>query len=372
MNGVDLARFEFDYDTTWQAFFLDADLNIYSRYGGRDEESTDGRHSKESLLTTMREVLEVHQRRQERAKVLPRIADDHQKKGRGFSGAAETGSPNASPDAGAHDIDKDLHPPPGKPTTPEDIPLLKRNHHGCVHCHQVQEFRILQAFFDKSFSREQLFGFPLPENIGIRFDRRHGHKIEAVIPGSAAEKAGLLAGDVVTRANDVPIHSEQDVRWALHRAAENDKPMITVLRGATDAGSLRSIRVEVAPQAGWRQTELSWRRSLRSVPFPVGCLAYPLGSEERHKAGLPDGRLAIKVLSIRGSGLATSVGLLKGDLIVGQDGRQSSRSFEEFKSDLLRRYSPGDVVRLTVLRDGETVELSGPFPDWHTTNTSVP
>src|SRR5262245_65884185 len=67
MNGVDLARFEFDYDTTWQGFFLDADLNSYSRYGGRDETSADGRQSKESLLTTMREVLEVHQRRRERA-----------------------------------------------------------------------------------------------------------------------------------------------------------------------------------------------------------------------------------------------------------------------------------------------------------------
>ena len=35
MNHVDLARFEFDYDTTWTSFFLDADLNVYSRYGGR-------------------------------------------------------------------------------------------------------------------------------------------------------------------------------------------------------------------------------------------------------------------------------------------------------------------------------------------------
>jgi S1-C subfamily serine protease len=80
----------------------------------------------------------------------------------------------------------------------------------------------------------------------------------------------------------------------------------------------------------------------------------------------------MKVLSIRGTGLATSVGLQKGDLIVANDGRQSSRTFEEFKSDLLRRYSPGDKVHLTVLRDGKTIELEGSFPDWHTTNTSVP
>src|SRR5436189_2578241 len=140
MNGVDLARFEFDYDTTWQAFFLDADLSVYSRYGGRDETSADGRLSKDSLLTTMREVLEVHSRRNER-----------------------TGR-----------VDLDLHPRPGKATIPEEIPLLKAAHQGCVHCHQVQEYRLLQAFHDGRFERQLVFGFPLPESVGIRFDRDHG------------------------------------------------------------------------------------------------------------------------------------------------------------------------------------------------------
>ena len=294
------------------------------------------------------------------------------REGRGEGGPASSNPLGTSRGEGGRESDDDLHPPPEKTSTPEDIPLLKRSHQGCVHCHQVQEFRILQAFHDKTFSREQLFGFPLPENIGIRFDRTHGHKIEAVIPDSAAAKAGLVAGDVVTRVAKVPIHSEQDVRWALHRAAEGDKPKVTIVRPATDAEPERIIRVELAPEPDWRQTELGWRKSLRSVPFPVGCLAYPLGREERRAANLEDDRLAIKVLSIRGSGLASSVGLQKGDLIIALDGKRTSRSFEEFKSDLLRRYSPGDKVRLTVFRNGKTVELEGPFPAWHTTDTSVP
>src|SRR5436190_12921809 len=126
MNGVDLSRFEFDYDTTWTAFFLDADLNIYSRYGGRDGGAPDGRHSKESLMQTMDEVLAVHER-QRRA-----------------------------PDP------RNVHPAPPKRSTPEEIPLLGANHRGCVHCHQVQEYRLLQAHRDKTFTTAQLFGFPLP------------------------------------------------------------------------------------------------------------------------------------------------------------------------------------------------------------------
>ncbi len=347
MNGVDLARFEFDYDTTWQAFFLDSHLRVYSRYGGRDEHSADGRQSIESLLTTMREVLEVHERRQARAEPPPREGRD------------EGG-------------DTDFHPPPGKRNTPEDIPLLARSHQGCVHCHQVAEYRLLQAFYDKTFSREQLFKFPLPENVGLRFDRTHGHRVEAVLPESPAANAGLAAGDVVTRVNDVPVHSEQDLRWALHRAPEGDRPAVTVLRKANASDVAQTIRARLELGPKWRETELGWRKSLRSVPLPLGFLAYALGREERRSENFPEDRLFIKVVSIRGGGLAQNLSLQKGDYIVALEKNRAPRSFEDFQSDLLRRYRPGDTVRLTVLRKEKEVDLEGRFPDWHTTDTSVP
>ncbi len=342
MNGVDLARFEFDFDTTWQAFFLDSDLNIYSRYGGRDETNADARISKESLLTTMREVLEVHERRK-------------------------------SP-AGRSDLD--LHPRPSKPTTPEEIPLLKTSHQGCVHCHQIQEYRLLQAWHDQQFDRRLLFGFPLPEGIGIRFDLSHGHKIAQVTAGSPAAEAGLVAGDVVTRGGDVPVHSEQDLRWALHRIRPQERLSMTVQRAGADPSTSQSVVLNLAADGKWRETELGWRKSLRSVPLSLGFLGYALGGEERRTAKLPADRLAIRVASIRpapgAASLAGSLGLQKGDLIVSLAGSHEPRSLDEFKSDLIRRYLPGDKVTLAVLRDGETIELEGRFPDWFTSDTSVP
>jgi S1-C subfamily serine protease len=250
---------------------------------------------------------------------------------------------------------------------------LRENHQGCVHCHQIQEYRLLQSFHDKTFRRSQLFGFPLPENIGLSFDGAHGHKIASVAPGSAAAKASLAPGDVVVGLDDVAIHSEQDVRWALHRA-ESGRPLaITVLRPArSDDDPPHSIRVELVPETGWKQTDLSWRKSLRSVPLPLGFLGYALGQEERRAADVPENRLAIRVVSLRGPGLAERLGLRKGDLIVSLDRNSARRTFEQFKSDLLRRHEPGDVVELSVLREEKSVELRGPFPDWHTTDTSVP
>ena len=69
MRGVNLALFDFDYDLTWMSFFMDAEGRIYSRYGGRDNQSADGRLSAAGLLRTMNEVLRVHAT--ETAKKLP-------------------------------------------------------------------------------------------------------------------------------------------------------------------------------------------------------------------------------------------------------------------------------------------------------------
>lgn len=341
MNGVDLARFQFDYDTTWTAFFLDADLNIYSRYGGRDENVADGRMSAGSLVQTMHEVLEVHERRNKADKTRSR---------------------------------DEFHPAPTSRTTPEDIPLLKANHQGCIHCHQVQEYRHLQAFHDGTFDRRMLFANPLPENIGLKLERRHGHRVESILPTSAAGKADFQPGDVITRLNDVPIHSEQDIRWALHRAPDGRPLEFAVTRTAADRTSVnRTITIPFdSLDKNWRQSELGWRKSLRSVPFPPGFLGYALGQEERKAAGLPENQLAIRAVSIRGRGLAENVGLSKGDTIVALEGHTAIRSFDDFRSDLLRTYAPGDRVRMTVLRDGKSVPLQGRFPDWHTSDTSVP
>lgn len=340
MNGINLARFDYDYDTTWAAFFLDSDQNVYSRYGGRDETSPEARLTKESLLQTMREVLEVHAARQARGKGK---------------------------------IDDLIQPIPERETTPEDIPLLRANHRGCVHCHQVQEYRLLQAFHYREFSRDNLFRFPLPENLGIKFDRAHGHRVAEIRADSVADQAPLLAGDVITCVNDVPVHSEEDVRWALHRAAD-DKPLVLTATRVSKTTPPNTItwQFELTPPANWRQTELWWRKSLRSVPFSLGFLGFMLARDETRAAGAPEGGLAIRVASLRGEGLATALELKTGDLIISLAGDNRPRSLDQFKSDLLRKYIPGDMVKLTVLRDGRTLELSGKFPKWHSTETTVP
>jgi serine protease Do len=338
MNGIDLRRFKFDYDTTWNSFFLDENLNIYSRYGGRDAESPEGRLSKESLLQTMQEVLDVHHNRAtaKRPGGLPLT--------------------QPVPDSGFK--------------TPEDMPLLRRNHRGCLHCHQVREYQLLQTFHDGEFTRDRLFQWPLPENVGLKFDRKHGHRLEAVLAESPAEQAGLQPGDTIVGINQIPVSSDYDVRWALQKA--DDSQPITVTAVRPQAGDEETVVVPLTPGENWRLTDLGWRRSLRSTPFPFGVRGYSLTRTQRRDADLTQEQLAVKVVAVRDTGLAQNLGIQKQDIIVAVGGRSKSRSLEGLQSDLLQLYRPGDEVHLTVLRDGQQIELRGRFPDWFTEETSVP
>lgn len=342
MNHVDLARFEFDYDTTWTSFFLDADLNVYSRYGGRDGRVADARMSRESLLHTMAEVLKTHARlrRTPPAELVQALREE-------------------------------THPVPDKAETPEDIPLLKGNHEGCVHCHQVQEYRLLQDYQDGKFERRMMFGYPLPERLGMQLTKSEGHRVEKLTADSVAEKAGLQPRDVIRKVNGIPIRSEYDIRWALHRA-EDSRPICVIVDRPMDGGAERSVEVSLQPIGPWRQSDLGWRKSLRSVPLQLGFLGYSLGRDALQKMGYAETKSMVKVIALRPPGLGQNLNIQRGDFITSVGGQTGFRTFEQFKSKLLELYQPGDTVELEVLREGKPVILKGEFPPWFTEDTSVP
>lgn len=365
MNRVDIARFEFDYDTTWAAFFADSKLRIYSRYGGRDEHEPESRLSKASLLQTMREVLDAHRA----------VSADRVGKRGGVSPPTDSNSagrgPNGTPLAKAN-VAPIWHPEPKSSTTPLDIPLLKKSHQGCVHCHQIREYSLLQAYHDKRFQRELLFTFPLPESLGIEIDRTHGHRVLRVRDGSPAAAAKLVAGDVVLRCADVPIRSDLDLRWALHRLPQTYEQVTLFVERQSAGSNSHTIEVQLPLPAEWRQSELSWRKSSRSVPSDWGFRGAALAKFERREAGLPETGLAIRVLSVKPRGLAQALGLQKGDVITALSGDTRERTLDRLRSDMLRRFGPGDEVQMTVRRDEQLLQLSGKFPAWFTEETTVP
>ena len=62
ITGVDLNLFDFDFDLTWAAFFMNTNEKIYGRYGGRDAGPADAHLTLPGLKHAMRAALAAYRR----------------------------------------------------------------------------------------------------------------------------------------------------------------------------------------------------------------------------------------------------------------------------------------------------------------------
>ncbi len=87
-----------------------------------------------------------------------------------------------------------------------------------------------------------LFAVILPEPIlGAFYDAPDGVLVVSIIEGGGAERAGLLANDVITSVNGVPVHTALDFQRA--GIAPGDVADVSVLRG----GQQLDFAVEITP-----------------------------------------------------------------------------------------------------------------------------
>ncbi len=302
---MDLRRFEFDYDLTWFVFFLNADETVYGRYGGRDAADAEARLSLKGLRYAMGRALEAHR-----------------------------------------------NPPPprplaGRPQRAEDFRAAGR-HKGCIHCHNVNEFRRADLQAAGQWDRASLWVYPLPENVGITLDVDAGDRVKSVAAGSAAAAAGLKPGDRLARLNGYPVASFADASYALHKApAEGSIPVSWVRDGEELAGVLRV-------SGGWRKTNLTWRPSLLDILPSLPFVGDDLTAGEKDKLGLPPGRAAFR----QGNGVDPALagaGLRAGDVVIGFDGAAVNGDMGDLLGFVRRNYLVGDAVTVDVLRDGKRV-----------------
>src|SRR5207302_4984763 len=139
------------------ALFLGADEKIYGRYGSRDAESADRHLSLAGLRYAMQQALATHRRRK-------------------TEGSAESNLP---------------------PRTVEQYPAAKRlKENACIHCHQVYSFHRQDLQTNGTWRREDVWVYPLPENIGLTMQVDQGNRVEVVRGDSPAHHAGFRAGDI--------------------------------------------------------------------------------------------------------------------------------------------------------------------------------
>jgi S1-C subfamily serine protease len=220
----------------------------------------------------------------------------------------------------------------------------------CIHCHQINEFRRHDAKTAGTFRREDLWVYPLPENLGLVLDTDQGNKVRSVAAGTPAQQAGLRAGDILQRVNGVPTASFADVQYGLHRAPPQGKMPLTWLRDGKPATA------ELPLAAGWRKTNWTWRPSMLDALPSLSVYGEDLTAAEKKALGLSEKRLAFRQDAKVGSG-ARKAGVRAGDVIIGIDGQALEMTMLEFLAHVRRNYLVKDRITLNVLRDGKRIDL---------------
>lgn len=337
-NSMDLSLFQFDYDMTFAAFFMNADKTIYGRYGTRSEYQLAAKEmSVPSFRVALERVLKLHQEYPRNKSAL----------------LAKTG-------------------PKPRQRIPEDFPSLRSykanlDYRGdvvksCIHCHQVLDAkRDLQRTERKPVPEKDLFPYPLPDLIGLALDPMAAARVNRVLPASPAAKAGFEAGDDILKLDGQPIISIADVQWVLHHAESPAALKATVRRD----GRLFSLTVSVP--AGWRQqSNILWRATTWEMNRLVGgSLKWAnLSAAERRKLGLASGSTAIRVDYVGWWGpyqAGKRTGFKKGDVMISFDNQRTLKDVNEFYAYAMNKTVKGRPVAVEILRNGRKMSLQLPM-----------
>ena len=339
---MDLSLFQFDYELTFAVVFMNADKTIYGRYGSRSSlEDASADVSISGLAEAMSATLALHTNYPSNRQLLE----------------------------GKQPVETEFK-------TPNDFPSLKGKFQeeldyqgavtrSCMHCHQVRDAqREVFRSAGQPVPDRLMLPNPSPAVLGLRLDPRHRATVSEVTPGSPGATSGLRSGDEILEINGQPIVSQADIEWILHHAASSTNLQIALQR------SDERMEVDVDLSDGWRnQTDISWRESSWGLRRQrTGGIRFDLASsDQRSKANVPDGNLALVVKHMgsgRGPhGAAKRAGFQVGDLLVSYNRQTNKMTPSQLLVYAARNTQQGQRVPVTVIRGNERVKLELPIQE---------
>src|SRR4051812_26335495 len=219
MDDVDVALFDRDWYNTLYFFVLNADEQIYMRYGGRDATSPDAYLNMDSIELAARQGLELHKRYQ------------------------------------AGELKKKENPAPAFPR--ENKLLFQRTfaRNVCVECHLIGDYQNLVREEDGTLDKlRHLYRAPDIKIIGIHLDVPKGLVVkEALGPALAA---GMKLGDRIAAMNKTDVWTFGDLQYEYDKVDRKATAVnVTVDRGGEAA------ELKIALPVRWWLTDVRYRQS---------------------------------------------------------------------------------------------------------------
>lgn len=314
MDGVDIGLFDYERYNTLYFFILNADEQIYLRYGGRDAESQDSYLSLDSIELALKQGLELHKKYQ------------------------------------AGQLAKTERP---KSRYPHEMPLLVERttaRGACVECHLIGDFEMQHKEEDGVLDKPmQMFRSPDIKAIGIVLDVPKGLVVKDVSGPAAA--AGLLPGDRISAIEGTGVWTFGDLQYRYDQVPRDTQAVrISVER----AGKPVELKMELP--------KLWWFSDIRYRQLTVDPRTYfesrPLTEPEKKANDLPAEGFASAVKYVDAmAGMLKSHALKVGDIVYAVNGQEKDKYANTAEAYIRLHVKAGDDVKLGVIRDGKRMEM---------------
>lgn len=176
----------------------------------------------------------------------------------------------------------------------------------------------------------------LAESFGLKTP--DGALISSVVTDSAAARADLKPGDVITRIDGQPVHTAGDVSSRVGMAAPGERLKLAIWRDHATRDV--EVKLDKAPDASAARTEVD------GAPGKLGLALRPLTHDEQMQARTDHGLLVEDA-----EGAAARAGIEPGDIVLALNGRPVS------SVDQIRRALAGHPkhVALLIQRDDQRI-----------------
>jgi serine protease Do len=314
MDDIDIGLFDRDWNNTLYYFILNADEQIYMRYGGREARAPDTYLNLNSLEVALESGLELHRQHQQGK------------------------------------LEKVERP---KPLFAREMPLLVERtfaRNACVECHLIGDYQNIQRELDGKLDKlTHLYRSPDIKTLGIDLDVPKGLVVKEV--RGAVEAAGMKPGDRIAKLNGTPVWTFGDLQYRYDKVPRNaDRIRMTVER---DEGP---IDLSIALPERWWWTDLTFRQW--TVEPRVYFESLPLTESEKREHGLVERGFASKVKRVDSfAEIMKSHELRVGDIVFGVDGVERDEIANTAELFIKLRKTAGETVTLDLIRDGRRMQM---------------
>jgi len=187
-----------------------------------------------------------------------------------------------------------------------------------------------------------------------------GAKVREVSKGSAAEKAGLKAGDLITRVDEIEISNPGDLTEAIHKYKPADKVVLTYKRDGKEQKATATLG-EAKHVMAYNYNFDNIMPRLNDMDFNFAPHDGPniFWGDSRPRLGIKaqdteDGK-GVKVLEVNDDSPADKAGIKEGDIITRFDDKPVESAVG--LAQLARESRTKASVKVNLLRGGKPMEI---------------